>query len=95
MAFKNIFDHGNEIFFVSLMALLFAPPQYKIPGLAIFYFLLIAAALIDWKKNSKLVRRITKKVASCSCEKVRETISHMHVPQMLQIKCTECGAEAT
>lgn len=95
MAFKNKFNHGNEIFFVSIMALLFAPHQYKLPGLGIFYFLLIAAAVIDWKKNTKLVRRFTKRVASCSCEKVKETISHMHMPQMLQAKCTECGAEAT
>jgi hypothetical protein len=27
--------------------------------------------------------------------KARETISHIHVPQPLQINCTVCGAEAT
>ncbi|HND07927.1 MAG TPA: hypothetical protein PL112_12820 [Candidatus Obscuribacter sp.] len=94
MAFKNKFNYGNEIFFLSIMTLLLAPHQYKLPGLGIFCFVLITAAVIDWKKNTKLVRRISRRVASCSCEKVRETISHMHVPQMLQSKCTICGAEA-
>ncbi len=92
---KNKFNHGNEILFVSLMALVFAPPHYKLPGLGILYFFLITAAVIDWKKNTKRVRRITRRVASCSCVKARETISHMHVPQMLQIHCTVCGAEST
>jgi hypothetical protein len=27
--------------------------------------------------------------------KARETISHMYVPQLLQINCTVCGTEAT
>lgn len=95
MAFsKNKFIHGNEIFFVSIMALLFAPQHYKLPSLGIFHFMLITAAVIDWKKNSKRVRRITKRVVSCSCEKARDTISHIHVPQILQINCTVCGAES-
>ena len=92
---KNKFNHGNEIFFVSIMALLFAPHHYKLPFLGILYFSLILAAVIDWKKNTKLVRRISKRVASCSCVKAKETISHMHMPQMLQINCAVCGAEAT
>ena len=92
---KNKFNHGNEILFVSLMALVFAPHHYKLPGLGILCFSLITAAVIDWKKNTKRVRRITRQVASCSCVKARETISHMHVPQLLQINCTVCGAEAT
>lgn len=92
---KNKFNHGNEIFFVSIMALLLAPHHYKLPFLGILYFSLIIAAVIDWKKNTKLVRRISKRVASCSCVKAKETISHMHMPQMLQINCAVCGAEAT
>ncbi len=92
---KNIFNLGNEILFVSLMALWFAPHHYKLPGLGILCFSLITAAVIDWKKNTKRVIRITRRVASCSCVKARETISHMHVPQPLQINCTVCGAEAT
>jgi hypothetical protein len=92
---KNKFNHGNEIFFVSIMALVFAPHDYKLPALGILWFSLITAAVIDCKKNTKLVRRITRRVASCSCVKARETISHMHVPQLLQINCTVCGAEAT
>jgi hypothetical protein len=92
---KNKFNHGNEIFFVSIMTLLFAPHHYKLPGLGILCFFLITAAVIDWKKNTKRVRRITRRVASCSCVKARETISHMHVPQLLQTNCTVCGAEAT
>jgi hypothetical protein len=96
MAFiNNKFDQGNGIFFVSIMALMFAPHQYKLPGLGILCFSLITAAVIDWKKNTKRVRRITRRVASCSCVKARETISHMHVPPPLQINCTVCGAEAT
>ena len=86
---------GNEILFVSLMILVLAPHQYKLPGLAILCFCLITAAVIDWKKNTKRVRRITRRVASCSCVKARETISHMHVPQLLQINCTVCGADIT
>jgi hypothetical protein len=94
MAFKNRFSHGNEILFVSIMILYFGPHHYKLPGLAIFCFLLITAAFIDWKKNTKRVRRITRRVASCSgCVKAKETISQM--PQLLQINCTVCGAEAT
>lgn len=89
---KRRFNLGNEIFFVSILALLFAPDHYKLPGLGILYFSLIAAAVIDWNKNTKRVRRITRRVASCSCEKVRETISHMHMPQLLQNNCTVCGA---
>ncbi len=51
-------DQGNEILFVSIMVLLFAPHHYKLPGLGIFCFFLITAALIDWKKkNTKRVRR--------------------------------------
>ena len=92
---KNKFNHGNEIFFVSLMALVFAPHHYKLPGLGILYLSLITAAVIDCKKNTKRFRRITRRVASCSCEKAKETISHMHVPQLLPIDCTVCGAEAT
>ncbi|MBX9951017.1 MAG: hypothetical protein K2Y39_17740 [Candidatus Obscuribacterales bacterium] len=96
MAFnKNKFDQGNEILFVSIMALLFAPHHYKLPGLVILCLSLIAAAVIDWKKNTKRVRRITRRVASCGCVKARETISHMHLPQPLQINCTVCGAEST
>jgi hypothetical protein len=83
---KNKFNHGNEIFFVSIIALEFAPHDYKLPALGILWFSLITAAVIDCKKNTKLVRRITRRVASCS---------HMHVPQLLQIDCTVCGAEAT
>ena len=92
---KNKFNHGNEILFVSIMTLVFAPDHYKLPGLGILCFSLIIAAVIDWKKNTKRVRRITRRVASCSCVKARETISHMHVPQLLQINCTVCGAKAT
>ena len=91
---KNTFDQGNEILFVSIMALLLAPHEYKLPGLGILCFSLIIAAVIDWKKNTKRVRRITRRVATCSCVKARETISHMHVPQLLQINCTVCGAES-
>ncbi len=92
MAFiKNL---GNEILFVSLMILLFAPHHYKLPGLGILCFSLITAAFIDWKKNTKRVRRITRRVASCSCVKAREAISHMHMSHLLQINCTVCG-EAT
>jgi len=88
-------NRGNEIFFVSLMALEFTPNQYKLPLLGILCFFLITAALIDWSMNTKRVRRITRRVASCSCVKAREAISHMHVPEMLQINCTVCGAKAT
>ncbi len=88
------FSYGNEVLFGAIMVLLFAPPQYKLPGLGVLCFSLITAAVIDWKKNTKRVRRITKRVASCSCEKARETMSHMHMPQLLQINCTVCGAEA-
>jgi hypothetical protein len=87
---KNKFNHGNEILFVSIMILEFAPHEYKLPGLGILCFSLITAAVIDSKKNTKRVRRIARRVASCSCVKARETISHMHVPQLLQI-----GAEFT
>lgn len=86
---------GNEILFVSIITLLFAPHQYKLPGLAILCFFLITAAVIDWGKNTKRVRRITRRVASCSCVKARETISHINVPKLLQINCTVCGAEST
>jgi hypothetical protein len=92
---KNKFNHGNEILFASIMILEFAPNHYKLPGLGILCFSLITAAIIDWKKNTKRVRRITRRVASCSCVKARETISHMHLPQLLQISCTVCGAEVT
>jgi hypothetical protein len=89
-------DRGNEIFFVSIMTLLLAPHDYKLPGLGILCFTLITAAVIDWSsRNTKRVRRITRRVASCSCVKARETMSQMHVPQLLQIYCTVCGAEAT
>jgi len=92
---KNRFTLGNEILFVSILTLLFAPHNYKLPGLAILCVCLITAAVIDWKKNTKRVRRITRRVATCSCVKARETISHMHVPQLLKISCTVCGAEST
>jgi hypothetical protein len=85
---KRKFNHGNEILFASIMILLFAPPQYKLPGLGILCFSLITAAVIDWKKNTKRVRRISKRVASCTCE----TISHMYVP-LMAIDCTVCGAD--
>jgi hypothetical protein len=91
---KNKFNQGNDILFVSLMALIFAPEHYKLPGLGILYVCLITAAVIDCKKNTKRIRRITRRVASCSCIKARETIAHMHMPQLLQINCTVCGAEA-
>ena len=77
------------------MILVFAPNHYKVPGIGIFCFFLITAAIIDCKKNSKRVRRITRRVASCSCVKVRETIAHMHMPQLLRISCTVCGVETT
>ncbi len=51
---------GNSIFLVSIMALEFAPHHYKLPILGVLYFYLIIAAVIDWKKNTKSVRRITK-----------------------------------
>ena len=92
---KKVFNHGNEILFVSIMALIFSPNQYKLPGLGIFYFSLVTAAVIDCKKNTKRVRRITRRVASCSCEKAKETISHMQVPQLMPVNCTVCSAEAT
>jgi hypothetical protein len=92
---KNKFNHGNEILFVSIIALEFAPHHYKLPGLGILCFSLITAAVIDWKKKTKRVRRITRRVASCSCVKAREAISHMHMPQLLQINCSVCGAEPT
>ncbi len=96
MAFsKNKFSLGNETLFLSLMTLLLAPHHYKLPGLVILCICLITAAFIDWEKNTKRVRRITRRVASCSCVKARETISHMYAPQLLQINCTVCGAEAT
>lgn len=85
---------GNEILFVSIMVLKFAPPCYKFPGLGIFCVSLITAAIIDWKKKTKRVRRITRKVASCGCVKAKETISHIHMPQILQLDCTVCGAES-
>lgn len=95
MTFRhNKFNLGNEIFFVSILALVCAPHHYKLPGLGILCFSLITAAFIDWKKNTKRVIRITRRVASCSCVKAIETISHMNVPQLLQIKCTVCGAES-
>jgi hypothetical protein len=92
---KNKFNYGNEVLFVSLMILEFAPHDYKLPGLGILCFSLITAAVIDWENNAKRVRRITRRVAYCSCVKARETISHMRVPQLLQSKCTVCGAKAT
>jgi len=92
---KNKFNHGNEVLFVSIMVLEFAPNHYKLPGLGILWVSLIVAAVIDWKKNTKLVRRITRRVASCSCVKARETISHMHLPQLVRINCTVCGADVT
>ena len=91
---NNKFDHGNEIFFVSLLVLLFAPHHYKLPGFGILAFWLITAAVIDWKRYAKRVTRITRRIASFSCVKARETISHMHVPELLQANCTVCGAEA-
>ena len=91
---KSVFDHGNEILFVSIVALVSLPAQYKLFGLAIFFLSLITAAFIDWKKNTKRVRRISRRVATCSCEKARETIAHMQMPQMLQTDCTVCSAEA-
>ncbi|RTL39743.1 MAG: hypothetical protein EKK48_17885 [Candidatus Melainabacteria bacterium] len=90
---KNKFSYGNEILFVAIMVLLFAPHDYKLPGLGILCFCLIIAAFIDWEKNKKRVRRITRRVASCSCVKARETISNMQVPQLFN--CTVCGAETT
>ena len=92
---KNLISQGNGIFFVSIMTLQFAPHQYKWPGLAVLYFGLILAVAFDWKKNTRLVRRITRRVASCGCVKARETISHIQLPQMLRISCTVCGAEAS
>jgi hypothetical protein len=92
---KNKFNQGNDILFVSLMALIFAPEPYKLPGLGILYVALITAAVIDCKKNTKRVRRITRRVASCSCAKARATISHIQVPQIFQISCTVCGTPAT
>jgi len=92
---KGKFNHGNEILFASIMILLFAPPQYKLPGLGILCFSLITAAVIDWKKKTKRVRRLSRRVASCTCVKARETISHLYLPQLLAIDCTVCGAEAT
>jgi hypothetical protein len=92
---KTKFNHGNEILFVSLMVLQFAPHDYRLPGLGILCFCLITAAVIDWSRNTKRVRRITRRVASCSCVKARETISQMYVPQLLQIHCTVCDAGAT
>ena len=87
-------SHGNEILFVSLMVLLFAPPQYKLPGLLTLCLFLVVAAVIDWKKNRKRVRRLSR-LASCSCEKAREKISFIYVPQLVQVDCTVCGAEAS
>ncbi|HEY9679807.1 MAG TPA: hypothetical protein V6C76_17525 [Drouetiella sp.] len=95
MTFKNRFSHGNEILFIAIMVLLFAPHDYKLPGLLILCASLIVAAFIDWKNNIKRVRRLTKRVASCSCVKARDTISHMHMPHLLKISCTVCGAEPT
>lgn len=88
------FSRGNEIFFMSIMVLLLAPHDYKLPGLGIVCFFLITAAIIDSQKNTKRVRRITRRLASCSCVKAKESISHMHVHQLLQNYCTVCGAEA-
>lgn len=95
MAFNKFkFNHGNEILFLALMVLLLAPRDYKLAGLGILCFFLITAALFDWRKNSKRVRRITKRVAHCSCVKARDTLSHM--PNLLQANnsCTLCSAEA-
>jgi hypothetical protein len=95
MSSKSVFNYGNEILFSSLMVLVFAPHDYKLPGLGIVYFFLITAAIIDWNKNTKRVRRITRRVAACSCEKAKETISHVQMPQLLPINCNACGAEAS
>jgi hypothetical protein len=92
---KNKFNYGNEVFFVSIMVLEFAPQHYKLPVLGILYLCLITAAFIDCKKNAKRVRRITRRVASRRLVKARETISHRPVPQLLQINSTVYGAEAT
>jgi hypothetical protein len=48
---KNKFNHGNEILFAALMVLVFAPHDYRLPGLGILCFFLITAAIIDSKKN--------------------------------------------
>lgn len=88
-------DLGNGIFFASIMFLVFAPNHLKLPGLVVFCFALILAAVVDWKKNTKRVRRLTRRVATCGCVKARETISHIHVPQLLRVSCTVCGSEAT
>jgi hypothetical protein len=91
---KNKFGYGNEVLFGAIMILLFAPHQYKLPGIVILCFCLIIAAVIDWERNTNRVRRITKKVAACGCVKARETISQMQVPQLL-INCTVCGTKTT
>lgn len=95
MATKNKPSHGNEIFFVSIMTLLLAPNEYKLVGVGVLWLCLVTAAVIDWARNTKRGRRITRRVASCSCDKVRDTISQMHVPHLLQVNCTVCGAKAS
>lgn len=63
MMFTKIkFNLGNEILFVAFMILLYTPNQYKLAGLCILCFSLITAAVIDWRKNTKRVRRITRRV---------------------------------
>lgn len=92
---NKLFARGNEIFFVLIMALKFAPNPYKFPGILILSFSLITAAIIDWKKKTKRVRRITRRVASCGCVRAREKIAHIHLPKILQVNCTICGAKAS
>lgn len=92
---KNRFNYGNEIFFGSILALQFVPNNFKLPVLGLLCFSLVMAAFIDCKKNTKRFRRMTRRAASCSCDKAKEAISHLHMPQLLQINCTVCGAETT
>lgn len=89
------FIKGNDIFLVTILALLCAPHHCKLSCLAFCYFVLIIAAFIDWAKNTKRVKRFTRRVATCSCVKARETISHLQVPKLFQINCTVCGAKAS
>lgn len=49
--FKNNSNLGNEIFFLSLMILAFAPHDYKLPGLGILWCCLVLAAIIDWERR--------------------------------------------
>lgn len=91
---KSLKNQGNGILFLSLIALVFAPHDYKWPCGIGLYSILILAAVIDYKART---RRVTHKrrVASCGHVKAKGIISHIQVPQMLHANCTVCDAIAS